>query len=1733
VANGIPGLVVSADFTFVQQSTPDETYRWQIDRSRTVRLVSSSPTDEIVLAGVSNDPSNVKLVRDTPDSSVVLDTVTTGEDGTDGWQFTLPAEHMGAHKWFLRSGTTTNPQAFVVVIPPDEQGITLPEPVVTNVDSNKYGAYYNRTVADPVGMYGGYVRMAGRGLRSDARLQFAFFIKNAAKHAVYTELADPLKPVIPRDGLWEAETVLNASPPPDSVDGLVHVFISGGNDSHRYSEKPISFQYKRRGQGDVQVGSKIDAANLEGVALKPSPTDNDILLSGLHEFTLSGTVDVVNSGQVNQAEVVKDARVLIYHGDSLLKNVGARITLDANQVLRWTSPVEIDKDGIYSFQPRLILGQQEVPGLSSKLTVHVNTTGPQIVTTNPLNREFTKIRVTFNVPIGPQSIDAANLAKFRLVESNDNDHNPTTLSLDGSAKELTLTFASIPAEVYTLVLEKGAVTDVFAHPLAGPYQSEKLFRPIGGTTVETTPGIPGVMGLYVEFPEYTKPRKYPDGFNPADRVETRVSRLYYYRDAHRVAQIINRNARSYNRAAVQMHQQIVDHSRMIANQATNDRRAKERNAVKAAQDTRQAEAELQQAEATAASAAREAANAAGEVQRLDFSLRNLPAESDQQDEIASQSDHQRQVVAKLEDVARVGREKAAAARLQVQQRREREGQLNEHWQAAIAVEDDAREEQFCREVAAARADPDTYAAGDPNSDDPVRQVSVSVIGEGLIQLRGPIKGINVIRTMINQIDAPVGQARVSVHTVQINGEKGDRMERVAGRIQRFIDHSRFLTMQSAEMLRKSIVYVAARRAMQCGDGSGLTQHDRDEKYLHAFFGEDFIRELESIDSEFLKTGNKLLSLHSMDSTSLASALFLMVLANNATRVEIVQHFEGMMSSELPMAEQNYFEAGLTCDGKHSLFDGDCCRCRDEFQFLSENARFQSIRGFFDADLGANETMTPVQREFVRLAQIFKSRLVVEMELRQRVMERAVIEERLGDYAAELKTARIMEQKATEKLRVTQATIQVAQRDALLITHQIESITSDAQNRAASARRSAQGINARWHASMRRLISSGVKNVLGDVQRERWTVEKQNQYVEEVVDYLWKPLAPGETIAKRINEKADALRAQEGVKGDYDEVWGTADYQLESDEKLRVDWYATDDEVKLGLSETGKKKNHHPVPFQNNKRALADILAQYQDARKQAIDIVSELVRFKFHEHEQAKLEDIKKYLVGLPDDGQNIDLFDELQTIGHRMAQCERFAEDASVRMTRVLVPTQRLITQVGNLGDLNNVDPIFDGYLQIERGLQRNINEQFLAEYQGELSRAKASFQGLLQAKLDIAFARQEAERARRPLDHKKLLDMLVDEMEDKYIELLEGTRAHTANVDAYIQRLITALDDDFNTQFYYPTFRHVRTASQLWDVQTGQVETTTVLANNRAFAKVTPQATMEFDLPKRDIVINEAINGAKAVIDDIGALAQDPTFLALAKLGSGQPTSSQAAGASGGLSSVRDVLPGLSTDTAEEILGQHGPGGAEFGAAMEALIPDPAIYKFETGTGWEIRPVIQPDGQALVFNFNYLYTTNIREPVRADEKHLGRVKRHFVNTDVQLSNFELREVSRYSVALKASRTSRGVPLLEDIPIVGALFRPLPSDESSLQQNIILCQATIFPTLFDLMGLRWAPVVADLDPLRLSNDGFIVRNRIRMLMNRVFDHSSSEVDEFLRIPAAERRMDLYRSQETVPNMSG
>jgi len=1723
VANLLASSVAAPATSLTLDRVTADRFVWPID-GQTARIKLSTRESILLQGSVGPATNNLELLVDPKDGTVPQAIPVSVNNGD--WTYTINNLTAPAFVSVRLVGQPTSRS--ILLVPPDN---VLPTPEITGTINNRLGA--NVSQEGEARVFDRFLILQGQRLSGDIELFFPVFDQDSE----YVGDARVMSPIVPaQDGVWHASLELPSSFRDAGMSGQVLVRAeSRSGTTHVYANpKAQAFKIIRSSDSPLPKPTITTLTPVveggQALTLK-----NGLYISHHPELEVQGTQPRDSANTIENADI----GMLFFLDETPLEPTEFRFQDGQSWVARLTLP----SNGNLALRAASSLGNRLIGPKSEAKPIAIDTQAPEVVRIDFKGPEGL-VTIEFSEPV---EIDAS--ATLSDVFSLTNRNVSPTLTSDSRNSDkddrLNLKFDQVTPEVYTFSIDKpDALRDLAGNVLIAE-EPREFFYAVGEDRDVATRGVVGATGKNVEFPEYTTRAPVKSGFNPGDHVETRVANLYYYRDAHRVAQILNREVQSYNRAAVSMQEQAADKARQKANQATDDRQAKERRAVEASQLSRQAEQELQQAEQRAQTAASEVVRAGAELTRLEQRLSSLPADAPDRPGVEAEVNRLRSVVASLDNLVTNARGEAQQLLTKVQQLRVQESDLRERWNTSIAVEDRAREEQFRREVAAAHADPDTYVAGKPDSADPVRQVSISVIGEGVIQLRGPIKGINIIRTMINQIDSPVGQVRIGVHTAQINGEDGQRMEKVAGKIQRYVDHSRFLTMQSTEMLRTAILQVAAAKAMEAQTQPGLTQAERDQKYLYAFYGEDFIRELEAIDSEFLKTGNKLLSLHSMNSTSLASALFNMALTKNSVRLQIIDTVELMMQTNLPFAEQAYFEAGVTCDGKEKLFGKYCTR--EDFCLLGQNARFQSLRGFFQAEVPLDDTMTPVQREFVRLAQIFKSRLIVELELRQRIMERAVIEEKLGDYAKELEDAKLAELSAQNKLQEAERSFVTAQ---------------------SKVRKATQGIKARAKSislasdEASRQLNEGIKILTLHRQQIYEEVELSNEELAALIARVQGPLDSAEKVKqidtawKRFQANSAEIRAKLTSPTTHAD-WNTATRVMEArNESLEnlVQLIRAVPELRKYLGDVESKQREkiqsytlklksNNVEFEielNEKpgggwsarfsKGFNEAVAQLNDKYRSAGRLIEQIKPFElFPADEQefekaiAELEQIQAKLNPIDHD----ELLDSLVKLGVVYEKLNDLIVHIAKMVRQVMEGIDHLLIELNN--PEVKVPEAYQDWIAIRDEIIPFLGADLRAEYSPLLEQASDGFEQLLQANLDYEVAERTAQAERRPLDHKKFLDMLVDQMEEKYIELLEGTRSYTANVDGYIKRLMTALDDDFNTQFYHPAFRQVRGASRDWAVQLGQIETTTILANNRAFAKVAPQATMEFDLPKRDILITEALQGAKAVMDDVGALANDPSFVSLAQIKSGQPTATPGFGTTAGLATVRDVLPGLNAETSEQVLTQHGPGGTQFGSAMESLIPDPAIYKFETGTGFEIRPVLDPDGQSVVFDFHYMYTTNVREPVRADEKHLGRVKRHFIDTDVQLGNFELREVSRYTVALKAARTSQGVPLLQDIPVVGVLWRPLPSAESSLQQNIILAQATIFPTLFDLMGLRWAPVVADLDPLRLSNEEFIVRNRKRYIDNRVFDHSSSKVDDFLRIPEGERRMDLYRSQETVP----
>ena len=977
-----------------------------------------------------------------------------------------------------------------------------------------------------------------------------------------------------------------------------------------------------------------------------------------------------------------------------------------------------------------------------------------------------------------------------------------------------------------------------------------------------------LLGEHREYPATLAPEDKVISARPAHRVDTRDVRLYYFRDAHRVAQIINRNVRSLNQESFDQAARLAEKAQLDAEEATEQRKKQELAAVKAAADVRALErskslrADFQRRKDDATrtiSAIQDQINsianpltfpelesdgnlnpAAVEFKVVDEFNKLNPQTStaavrdssaNAQDVITTTESQGAKTITKitgggnaagstvtaenqlaevralasnrlswLQKLAGIIQEESSDPRLisdsDIQSKLTAADTAQQNLLLAQQKEDRARREQFQREVAAGISERDTYVPGKLSSIDPVTQVSISVIGEGVLQLRGPIKGINQIRRMVHQIDSPVGQVKIGIHTIQINGEHGDRMERVAEDIEKHIARSRFLTNQSGLLVRKAVAIVAsqvAESAVNGGQCNFMNQpvdmshippgvsNQHDLKYMYSFFGADLIRELQKMNSELLDSNNKLISLNSMDTLSFVGALYVTALANNDVRQQILHEFKNMLECELPEKEVNYYRTLTRTRHRHKFLNKLVTsrlqtkldnRDAEKIRFNAHrNYTFSNTIGFFDSTLQGRGTLNNMQHAVLRLAQTLKAHSITE---------------------AELKT----------------------------------------------------------------------------------------------------------------------LTAQKALLFEGDQV------SLES-------------------------------------------------------------------------------------------------------------------------------------------------------------------------------------------------------------RLLGQALDELEEKSVELLEALRANSSKVDNFLKRLAIALEDDVNAQFYDPAFQEIRRVSRTWDVQLGQIEKTTVLTNNRKLAKVNPSATIEFDLPRRELFVTEAINGFRAIADEHGNLLKDPTFLAGTALLAGQP----AAGVVGSQSPMQ-AIPGVSLSEPFQTV-------RPFGAELEKLVPDPAVYKFETGTAYEIRPVIQPDGHSIVYDFNYMYTTNVREPIRADEKHLGRVKRHYVHTDVQTSCLELREVSRYTVALKAARTSRGVPLMEDVPVVGALFRPLPSDESSLQQNIILASSVIYPTLYDLMGLRWSAHLNDLDSPTLVSRQAKLEQKIGSVDGHLREHITNRLNQKLfesRTKWSKRNWSGGKSQASAAN---
>ncbi|MCA9018936.1 MAG: hypothetical protein KDA74_02255, partial [Planctomycetaceae bacterium] len=703
------------------------------------------------------------------------------------------------------------------------------KPTISSLSVQKYGS---ETFAKDksYGVYDGYLRIDVSS--SNGQETFAF-VNNENQFVKYISPVRSQK-LPDSSGLWRYEVKI---PNDTTLPGKLYVLRQQDN-NHAYSQDGIKVEEQLYNRNGLTAKATLVQKDHPEVELKKN-SDNQYFYN---QTTFTLKLNIQNDGtggNVNNSQLVVQDSNGKFLGKLDLVSDGPR-----------DLELELPNVGKYTLVPMLMQGEQAFKSTRiDPIQISIATEGPikGIIDASSFSQIAIEDEVTIsfdkNYPVDESTIDATLTNSFALSKEGGNPANLAISSAEylssSNAIKFKLANASSPG-LYHLEI-KDTVKDLHGIALTGTYDVPKLVVS-GDVTVGITRGLHGSTGNYVQYPEYTPPRENSVGFNPSDKVVTRVARLYYFRDAHRVAQIINRKIRSYNRHGVEMKNQLAGEALKKAEAATDLRKQNEKNAINAAVKTREAEAKLEDLQQALSRRSNETQQIQRDIQEMEGDLNrqrflksrdyaNLPGLSDsekkaEQEELQKLNEKisQEQTEVQLERArlslstantdSALTRSRIQTAQTAVETARAEEIRLNDEWEVSQRKEERAYAEEFRKRVAAAHEDPDSYAEGVPNSKDPVEQVSLSVIGTGLIQLRGPLKGVNEVRTMINQIDAPVGQVRITLHTVQINGEHADRMEKVAMQIQRYIDHSRFLTMQSAQMLRNSIVKIASQKAAQ-------------------------------------------------------------------------------------------------------------------------------------------------------------------------------------------------------------------------------------------------------------------------------------------------------------------------------------------------------------------------------------------------------------------------------------------------------------------------------------------------------------------------------------------------------------------------------------------------------------------------------------------------------------------------------------------------------------------------------------------------------------------------------------------------------------------------------------------------------------------------------------------------------------------------------------------------------
>lgn len=286
-----------------------------------------------------------------------------------------------------------------------------------------------------------------------------------------------------------------------------------------------------------------------------------------------------------------------------------------------------------------------------------------------------------------------------------------------------------------------------------------------------------------------------------------------------------------------------------------------------------------------------------------------------------------------------------------------------------------------------------------------------------------------------------------------------------------------------------------------------------------------------------------------------------------------------------------------------------------------------------------------------------------------------------------------------------------------------------------------------------------------------------------------------------------------------------------------------------------------------------------------------------------------------------------------------------------------------------------------------------------------------------------------------------------------LSSATPRVAAADDMIKRLIEIAEDDLDRLFVADQLEGIRRDVTKHGVQLGVLQRESILATNRLVARVDPQANASLEVAQGTDFRDAATQ--------LGNIAEQ--FRAL-----NVPSAATTAGLAGvGTAMVGKKVSQISPFTFAGVLG--------LADILSGQAPEQKgdIYSINSGNLFKVTPIFDPSGQALRFKFDFTATTNVQDASGATPP-LPRVERHTVNTEVQLTNLEFREISRFESNARVGSGDvrqggipilKELPLLRDLPLIGYYSRRNAS-AASRQESLIFAQTSIYPTVSDLVDL-------------------------------------------------------------------